>query len=765
MSSLGRSRTSLTNGAIDILSNISAPLCSLNLQILDLARFQCDSSIQNQLDIPFGSENSLYELIITDGSSKLKGLLHPKNIALARQGLLMPSVVIQLSNWTHHPVKKPYDNDAFSYLVFEDLEVVVDAQPEDNVSRLASLQWKEYFRLLAKLKKDHHLTDVDRKAVLEELLKDLDSRPFVGNRGCYLHLWSDDCPIGEQWLPKDITLEAPKLANIFADSTEELTRLSDLTALFAAHRENIRAGWEAQALLNGTETPNGRVSMSVGNRFIVVRVLAKTRLTFYGSQSTDERWPFKFSLRVIDVSGIELNVDFWSAMCPALYYALKPGQIVKLSALRLREIYLGLPPTICSLVNGATLEPTFEITVNARGSKKPSCSVLTGAVADWFDSKLARVRPPLTADDVAERFDLTDSASSEKTIEALADALTRHSLTVPLHTVAGCVNWLGPIESRRVHGFAILTRWIFLLPFRDLHKCMLVQLAANSDIQTLDFLRKNDKVVLTHLRVEVHHSTLVGISSIYSSIQVLGDWAQAPDLVLPPPHKWQGGYLEAREHPPADWPLTLRCPETKEYDKLYGPVLYAEPPKTIEFLSRIRKDIVQPGYVRIANWMNAEQYHPSCTGWLTYQRVKEISKTCTVPEYKKKNSQGEVTETASFLWVVMVPASHHEAQKVSKNYYQYYCAVLPITAAHLCGGNMVRFRIVSGSANRFYSWVNREYGIGDEHQPVLFATCVLRIGDDVRHVLSNVWPDTPSNRAGLKTPVDLASQADAANQS
>lgn len=699
---------------------------------------------------------------------KLKGLLHPQLNGLVEKWQLYPFYIIALTQWTHIPIKKSYDNAATSYLLFSELQVLFSTSNDAQQPQLRNLPWLYYTQLSEKLSGQANLSEEARKTHLEKALKDLEQRPFIGNRGSYLHLLCDDCPIGPQWEHEKTSMTLETWDDLTHDPSEKFTTLSDLKDEYEANVKQKVAQRKALEAKNATslaEDHEPRYTLNFRKRFVVVRILGKSRLFYFGKNDKDDRYAYRFSLRIMDISGVEATIDFWSQMCPAVYASLKEGDIVKLPGLRFRQNYAAVPVPMTSLLTGDAFSPSFEVsyTPSKEIGSAHKCVTVVGATADWFSSNISFAMAPMFVDDLVSTYSLKH-ASSMLVAQSLADALSSLSMTSALKSVVGFVGSVLPLERVKFFDSHLLTRWICILSTGSDPTVMMVQLAANSEAQNLQNLKFGQRILLTHLRIEVHHKLLIGISSIYTHIHTLENWEQARASNGKRQHEIE--VLTPGPFPNHfDWPYTLLCNSPQEYARLYGAKLYAQP--TFRQLNQVlshplplvRHNLIILGRMEYTSFISAEDYIQGSTGYQTKETVnKVIESGSATAEIRGKladylfvaiSSQEMDPEDATNAKTKNSKKTDDNTSSHAFHSSHYYCVILPLTAMHLCHGNMTKMLAISEQNKPFLQWLVREYHIVKRSYLVMIGVSVFNTGDEVLHTMNNTWRDTVKNKTDV----------------
>ncbi|KAJ8348848.1 hypothetical protein SKAU_G00274370 [Synaphobranchus kaupii] len=129
-------------------------------------------------------------------------------------------------------------------------------------------------------------------------------QPLQTSRKYYLSLWNNEDPHGRLWIPHipptDVVLDVSKMI-----------LLCDLESVFgSSHRY----------------------------RPLLVRIIHKSRLRFYGKVETKIEIPFQAYFEVADQSG-SMSMVLWNALCPEWYQRLNVGTVLYLQNYTLKQSY------------------------------------------------------------------------------------------------------------------------------------------------------------------------------------------------------------------------------------------------------------------------------------------------------------------------------------------------------------------------------------------------------------------------------------------
>uniref|UniRef100_A0A673URJ7 RPA1 related single stranded DNA binding protein, X-linked n=1 Tax=Suricata suricatta TaxID=37032 RepID=A0A673URJ7_SURSU len=134
--------------------------------------------------------------------------------------------------------------------------------------------------------------------------QEVPERPLRGGKSHYLPLWNNEDPYGDIWL----TNKQPEEHN-FNDT--KIISLSDLEMTWSSRR-NFPA--------------------------LLVRILHKSKLRYYGKPDKKLIEPYQTFLEVADSSGM-VSVIMWNALCPEWYKSLRVGLVLLLQDYSVKKSY------------------------------------------------------------------------------------------------------------------------------------------------------------------------------------------------------------------------------------------------------------------------------------------------------------------------------------------------------------------------------------------------------------------------------------------
>ncbi|KAM4611674.1 uncharacterized protein ACJ7VT_012355 [Polymixia lowei] len=150
--------------------------------------------------------------------------------------------------------------------------------------------------------------------------------PLRANRSTFLPLWNNVDYSGETWRES-----APPPGG----EEEEEEEQCDGVCLFSpAERPSVTVCELREAFLSGHRD----ITMGVVRRHLIVRIINKSHLMYYGKSDRNCACPYKAVLEVCDGSS-SVCVVLWTSVCLDWYRCLRPGHILKLAHYRVKPSY------------------------------------------------------------------------------------------------------------------------------------------------------------------------------------------------------------------------------------------------------------------------------------------------------------------------------------------------------------------------------------------------------------------------------------------
>ncbi|XP_077596287.1 RPA-related protein RADX [Stigmatopora nigra] len=264
-----------------------------SVAVLAIQRYVC----QVKENEPCESYN--YDITITDGVWRAKCFLPPCLNHLVHSNTLKTGSEVIINKYSF-----VYDahNVHNGYTRIDDLRCVSEKSPLlCNIKDVNSLpQW-------------HH-TDAQKSRSLE-----MDS-PLMVNRKHYLPLWNTEFPEGDIW---DCPVKPPHLP-VAPSDPGVMVALSDL-------------GVNAKRVISIMDLEY--TFISVGKRLpILVKILHKSRLRYYGKPNTKIEYPYQAYFEVADKTGI-MSLVLWNELCPQYYKSFHVGTVLYIEDYALKNSY------------------------------------------------------------------------------------------------------------------------------------------------------------------------------------------------------------------------------------------------------------------------------------------------------------------------------------------------------------------------------------------------------------------------------------------
>ncbi|KAM9836626.1 RPA-related protein RADX [Aulostomus maculatus] len=307
----------------------SPAICRESLFVVDLQRYSRDQGSSVYFPQAVLQSEDLYDITLTDGDCRLRVTLDPGLNRLVERHILRSGAVLQ--------------NTTFTPAMTAQLPV----SPEERNS----------YRLVSVEVKGQALDDYDGGQRWE-----WDSLPWFGfskttgplvplraNRKVFLPLWNNVDFSGEAWRETPPTEEE-------GDTEEE--------------EEGLRPGVTVADLRDAFLSGRQRVARGAIQYQLIVRIVNKSHLMYYGRRDRNCECPYKVLLEVCDLTG-SVCVVLWNSMCVSWYRCLKPGDIISLRHYRVKHLYQAERDDIEISVNSRN--PAARIALLPESSVSPDC--------------------------------------------------------------------------------------------------------------------------------------------------------------------------------------------------------------------------------------------------------------------------------------------------------------------------------------------------------------------------------------------------------
>ncbi|XP_036967077.1 RPA-related protein RADX isoform X2 [Acanthopagrus latus] len=319
-------------------SSSSPVVCREFLSVVDLQRYSRDQGSSVYFPQAVLSGEDLYDVTLTDGDCRLRVTLDPCLNRLVERNVLQPGSVLR--------------NTTFISSMAAQLPECPGASEGRDSYRLLGVEVTDG----APAEEEEEEDGVRRVDV------DWDSLPWFGsepagplvplraNRSVFLPLWNNVDYSGEVWR------EAPPPEEEEEDDEEEQE----------ARRPAVTVSELRDSFLSGRRG----VTRGAVQHQLIVRIINKSHLMYYGRTDRNCECPYKAVLEVCDRTG-SVCVVLWNSVCVSWYCRLKPGDIISLRRYRVKQHYQAEPDDIEISVNSRN--PAARIAILPESSVSPEC--------------------------------------------------------------------------------------------------------------------------------------------------------------------------------------------------------------------------------------------------------------------------------------------------------------------------------------------------------------------------------------------------------
>nr|XP_023653226.1 RPA-related protein RADX-like isoform X2 [Paramormyrops kingsleyae] len=288
--------------------------CREPLYLISIDRYIKDLTFGIHFPQAVNSSENLYDATVSDGDCKLRVTIHPSLNSLVESNTLRCGCQLRNVTFSVGGERKSQKGGCHTYGV---VNLTVDSEAGEDAALDAlcgididALPWFG--------------SDGDGPCLL----------PLRAQRSSYLPLWNNQDYNGEMWR------DGPpgSASNTDSDTEEDMEDLHPTVTI-----QKIRRSFRSRS----------RVAKGV----LLVRILRKSRLVYYGKSERNCECAYKTVLEVADRTGLA-SVVLWNTLCIEWYRSLHPGQLLRLSQYRVKESYLSRM--------GESQEADIEISVNSR---------------------------------------------------------------------------------------------------------------------------------------------------------------------------------------------------------------------------------------------------------------------------------------------------------------------------------------------------------------------------------------------------------------
>ncbi|XP_034413362.1 RPA-related protein RADX isoform X3 [Cyclopterus lumpus] len=287
----------------------SPSVCRDVLYVVDLQRYSRDQGADVYFPQGVLMGDDLYDVTLTDGDCRLRVTLDPGLNRLVERNVLRPRSALR--------------NATFTPAMTAQLPACRGASAARDSYRLVSVEVPGGDQDEG-LRKFH----VDSLSWFGSSEPAGPLVPLRANRSVFLPLWNNVDYSGEGWR------EAPPPEEEESEEEEEARRpavtVSELRDSFLIGRRGVARG--------------------AVHHQLIVRIINKSHLMYYGRRDNSYQCPYKAVLEVCDRTG-SVCVVLWNSVCVSWYRRLKPGDVIGLRRYRVKRNFPADPDDIEISVN------------------------------------------------------------------------------------------------------------------------------------------------------------------------------------------------------------------------------------------------------------------------------------------------------------------------------------------------------------------------------------------------------------------------------
>ncbi|XP_039996650.1 RPA-related protein RADX isoform X2 [Xiphias gladius] len=310
-------------------SSSSPAVCREFLYVLDMRRYSRDQGSSVYFPQAVLNGDDLYDVTLSDGDCRLQVTLDPGLNRLVERKVMQPGSTLR--------------NATFTPAMAAQLPECPGASGETDSYRLVSVEVRD------------GAPGDDEDDGVRRFDVDWDSLPWFGssepagplvplraNRSVFLPLWNNVDYSGEAWR------EHPPSAEEEEDERDE------------EGEEGRRPAVTVSELRDCFLSGHRAVARGAVKHQLIVRIINKSHLMYYGRTDRNCECPYKVVLEVCDLTG-SVCVVLWNSVCVSWYRCLKPGDIISLRRYRVKQHYQAEPDDIEISVNSRN--PAAQISV------------------------------------------------------------------------------------------------------------------------------------------------------------------------------------------------------------------------------------------------------------------------------------------------------------------------------------------------------------------------------------------------------------------
>ncbi|XP_035986977.1 RPA-related protein RADX isoform X3 [Fundulus heteroclitus] len=352
----------------------SPVVCRQVLRVLDVRRYSRDQGSSVYFPQAVLSGEDLYDVTLTDGHCRLQVTLDPGLNRLVERRLLQPG--------------SPLCNATFTPSLSAQLPECPGASADRDSYRLVSVQVRGSADEEEEEEEERGGRSQEEWGALPWFGSSGPLVPLRASRSVFLPLWNNVDYSGEAWREAPPTEDSEEEEEEEEEGRQPSVTVRELRDCFLSGRRGVARGAVQHQL--------------------IVRIINKSHLMYYGRPDRNCECPYKAVLQVCDRTG-SVCVVLWNSVCVSWYRRLQPGDIISLRRYRVKQHYQADVDDIEVSVNSRN--PAAQISVLPESSVSPE-DLPPAPPYSFYNSQELLGRPEGTLCDVIGL--LTFSGRSER---------------------------------------------------------------------------------------------------------------------------------------------------------------------------------------------------------------------------------------------------------------------------------------------------------------------------------------------------------------
>ncbi|XP_031647354.1 RPA-related protein RADX isoform X1 [Oncorhynchus kisutch] len=312
--------------------NTTPVLCRERLWVLSVQRYGRDPGFSLYFPQNISSSDSLYDATLTDGDCRLRVTLDPSLNRLVERNVFRCGS--QLRHVTFSPGESVEEEGGGgrTYRLVS-VEVAGDEGGMEGLTPGVEVERLPWYGAQPDPERDPGSHPADPALIPDPVHLERAQAPSLlplrARRSCYLPLWNNQDYSGPAWR------ETPNSED--SEDSDQGEEGMCVCCLSPGVRATVTLAELQEDFLS--RKGGATVRRGVARGLLVVRVLNKSRVMYYGKSDSNCECPYKAVLEVCDVSGCVCVCVLWNSVCVSWYGRLRPGQVLRTRGFRVKESY------------------------------------------------------------------------------------------------------------------------------------------------------------------------------------------------------------------------------------------------------------------------------------------------------------------------------------------------------------------------------------------------------------------------------------------